>query len=97
MRKAPADDINQTRARKRKRREDPVGTEKEAIRATTRIGATGKVVAQALDKHKPTDDTGVTGKVADLVLDRISELAAKANGGPSAKQTRKNPLGGVSL
>ena len=30
-RKAPADDGNETRARKR--REDPVGTEKEAIRA----------------------------------------------------------------
>ena len=57
------------------------------------IGATNKVVTQAPDEHKHTDDTGTTDKVAGLVLDCISELADKPNGDPSEADRKKKPVG----
>ena len=47
-------------------------------------------MTQAPDEHEPTNDTGITDTVADLVLDRVCEIADKPNG--DAKQKKKKPV-----
>ena len=52
-------------------------------------------MAQALDSLKPTNDTGITDTVTDLAMDRICELADKANGEPSGSRQERKPRGSV--